>query len=162
MKSEIIRKARCFLLVLGLIGFNLTDDAFSQTVTCSYFASPNGSGNGLSQSSPFMVANFWSVAAPGRTLCLLDGTYTGAASMITPPSGLNGSSGNPITIMALNDGAVKINGEGVRQPIVFNNNSWWVIQGVDVYNSSNHVVEVWTNANNNIFRRIVAWNLPPF
>src|SRR3989338_8507578 len=70
------------------------------TDVCTHYASPSGGGNGLSQSSPFQITNFWSVAGPGSTLCLLDGTYTGGSSMITPPSGLSGSSGNPITISA--------------------------------------------------------------
>jgi len=57
---------------------------------CTHYASPSGGGNGLSQSSPFQIANFWSVASAGKTLCLLDGVYTGANSMINPPQGLNG------------------------------------------------------------------------
>ena len=132
----------------------------AQTASCTHYASPNGGGNGLSQSSPFQIANFWSVAGPGKTLCLLDGIYTGGNSMITPPSGLGGSSGNPITIRALNDGSVGINGQSARQPLKFNNNSWWIVEGVNLYNGSNNVVEVWTNSNNNIFRRIVAWDAP--
>src|SRR3989338_6501259 len=132
----------------------------AQAASCTHYASPNGGGNGLSQSSPFQIANFWGVAGPGKTLCLLDGIYTGGNSMITPPSGLGGSSGNPITIRALNDGSVGINGQSARQPLKFNNNSWWIVEGVNLYNGSNNVVEVWTNSNNNIFRRIVAWDAP--
>ena len=75
-----------------------------------------GTGNGLFSSSPFKISDFWPVASPGKTLCLLDGTYTGAASMILPPQGLNGASGLPITIRALNDGKVLINGQGVQTP----------------------------------------------
>ncbi|MDZ4229973.1 MAG: Ig-like domain-containing protein, partial [Candidatus Veblenbacteria bacterium] len=62
-----------------------------------YYASPTGTGNGTSLSSPFKIANFWTVAQPGDTLLLLDGTYRGVDSMIHPPVGLSGTSGNPIT-----------------------------------------------------------------
>src|SRR3989344_2390269 len=72
------------------------------TASCTHYASPTGGGNGLSQSSPFQIANFWSQASPGKTLCLLDGTYTGANSMITPPENLNGTASAKITLKVLN------------------------------------------------------------
>ena len=78
---------------------------------CDYYASPNGAGNGRSEKSPFRIADFWTVARPGATLCLLDGTYRHTDSMITPgASGKSGRSGIPITVKALNDGAVTIDG----------------------------------------------------
>ena len=49
----------------------------AQVASCDYYASPTGTGNGLSASSPFKVSSFWPVASAGKTLCLLDGTYTG-------------------------------------------------------------------------------------
>src|SRR3989344_3982188 len=134
------------------------EKGLAATASCTHYASPSGGGNGLSQSSPFQIANFWPVAGPGSTLCLLDGTYTGGSSMITPPSGLSGSSGNPITISALNDGGVWINWQNSSIPLRFNNNSWWVVEGVNAYNGTSAVVEVYSNANNNTFRRIVGWD----
>ena len=47
---------------------------------------------------------------PGNTLCLLDGTYTGVNSMILPPVGLSGTSTQPLTIQALNDGGALLDG----------------------------------------------------
>ncbi len=89
----------------------LVEGFATNAMACDYYASPNGGGNGLSQSSPFRIANFWCVAGPGKTLCLLDGVYT---DTITPPQNLNGTASARITIKALNDGSVRINGGGVR------------------------------------------------
>src|SRR5262245_66645105 len=77
---------------------------------CDYYASPNGGGDGLTSSRPFRIQDFWAKAAPGKTLCLLDGIYQGAANMIVLPVGKSGTSGGPITVRALNDGRVSIAG----------------------------------------------------
>jgi len=79
---------------------------------CTHYADPAGSGGTCTFGSPCQIASFWSIAAPGNMLCLKDGTYQGADSMINPTSGLSGVSGNPITIAALNDGQVRIDGQG--------------------------------------------------
>jgi hypothetical protein len=124
---------------------------------CDYYASPAGTGNGLSPSAPFRVSNFWAVAAPGKTLCLLDGEYTGDNSMIKPPSGLKGTSGHPITVRALNDGGARINGQNVRAPVYLLHNDYFVIEGVNAHNSSTTVVLLY-ESNHNIIRRVCAWD----
>ncbi|HWO41478.1 MAG TPA: hypothetical protein VNO43_06705, partial [Candidatus Eisenbacteria bacterium] len=57
---------------------------------CHYYASPLGGGDGTSVARPFKVAQFWKHAGPGKVLCLLDGMYGGADSMINPPANVNG------------------------------------------------------------------------
>ena len=101
-----------------LIGAGASADA---AITCTHYASPDGDGDGLSPSFPFQIADFWSLAGPGKTLCLSDGTYSGANSMINPPPGLSGNSSAPITIQALNDGGVFIDGQFTRVPMHLNN-----------------------------------------
>jgi hypothetical protein len=132
---------------------------------CDYYASPNGSGDGLTTSTPFSVQAFWAKAAPGKTLCLLDGTYQGGSNMIVPPVGMSGTSTARITIRALNDGAVFIDGQFGRHTFLLQANSWWAFQGFDVGNSSNTVMEIYPSggagSNNNIFRRICASNANP-
>ncbi len=113
-RPSLRRELRIGLLVAALVALG---GATSQAATCNYYASPTGTGNGLSSSTPFQVSKFWPVATAGKTLCLLDGTYTGYESMILPPKGLNGASGLPITIRALNDGKVLINGKGGLPPV---------------------------------------------
>jgi hypothetical protein len=132
--------------------------ATTPPIACDYYAAPNGAGDGLSSSSPFRVSDFWTVARPGTILCLLDGTYQGAEAMINPVAGLSGTSGNPITIRALNDGAVTIDGQFARRPVSLNRNSWWLFQGFNAKNGTLAVLYVNSGSDNNTFRRIVAWD----
>jgi hypothetical protein len=125
--------------------------------TCTYYASPTGTGNGSSASQPFKISNFWPLAKPGYTLCLLDGQYTGSASMINPPQNLSGTASSPITIRALNDGKVTINGQGSLPPVVLYHNDYFVLEGFNASNSYNTVV-VLTYSNHNILRRVAAWD----
>ena len=104
-----------------------------------YYASPAGAGDGSSIDSPFRISDFWGYAQPGDTLCLLDGRYTGAESMITPPPYLAGTPGNPITVRALNDGRVELDGESACRPIYLNYNDYFVIEGVNAHSSSRTV-----------------------
>jgi len=86
--------------------------------------------------------------------------------MVTPPQGLSGTSSAPITLRALNDGAVLIDGEFVRIPVQFRNNSWWVLQGFNARSSSRQVAILGDGAdsftgpgsNNNVIRRCIFWD----
>jgi hypothetical protein len=145
----------------GLMGLTVTlvicfSAVSSAQSSCTHYASPTGSGNGLSSSSPFRIDNFWAVARPGSTLCLLNGTYTGA--MINPPDNMNGSAGLPITVRAQTDGGVLIDGQTVRTPISLVANDYWVIEGVNARNGPESLVEVGPGSDHNIVRRVVAWD----
>lgn len=149
------------LTVILSVGVNAVGRA--QTATnCDYFASPSGTGSG-SQSSPFKIADFWSVASPGKTLCLLDGQYRGSDSMITPPPGvLDGSSGKPITVKALNDGGASIDGQGQREPVFLYGNDYFVLEGFNahsgnVQHNGDSVVFI-KGSSHNIVRRVVGWD----
>jgi hypothetical protein len=135
-------------------------------LSCTHFASPSGSGDGASESAPFRVADFWPLAKAGDTLCLLDGVYRGADSMITPPyaasdgkctSYFGGTESAPVTIGALTDGGVEIDGEGKRAPILLACAAWVVVQGVDAHSSSGTVVAV-NRSHDVLIRRVVAWD----
>ena len=122
-----------------------------------YFASPNGTGNGTF-ASPFRIADFWKVAKPGDTLNLMDGHYTGPSSMITPPQNLSGTAGNPITILALNDGQVDIDGERTNIPCKLEYNNYFQLEGFNAHHSpfQSSVIMI-INANNNVFKRVIGW-----
>jgi hypothetical protein len=154
MKNRIDVKVMSILLTM-LATLTFIDGHLSQAIACDYYASPNGGGSGLSQSSPFRIANFWKVAAPGKTLCLLGGVYSDS---ISPPQNLNGTASARITIKALNDGGVRINGGAVRTPIKLQNNDYFLIEGVNAHNGSCSVVQIGTGADHNILRRVVAWD----
>jgi hypothetical protein len=84
----------------------------------------------------------------------MDGVYTDS---IIPPKHLNGTSSARITIKAFNDGGARIDGGSKRIPIKLNN-SYFLLEGMNAYNSHCNVVQIGTGANNNILRRIVAWD----
>jgi hypothetical protein len=143
-------------------GASAVTTAASTAVTpCDYYASPDGSGNGRTTSSPFRIHAFWSVATPGATLCLHDGVYQGSASVITPPRGLSGTDGHPITVRALNEGKVLIDGQFARYPVhLRSNNNWWILEGFNARNSSCDVVRITGNSRHNVVRRVVGWDTP--
>ena len=114
-------------------------------------------GDGLRSASPFKIQNFWTVAAPAKTLCLLDGTYQSADDMIAPPGGLSGTAGNPITIRCLNEGQCLIDGQFARSPVSLGGNDWLVLEGFNAKNSSGSVVFL-SGSHNNIIRRVIAWD----
>jgi hypothetical protein len=153
MKSLICLFCSMLLIALAI----LLTGALADAQTCTHYASPTGLGNGSSVSQPFKIASFWSVARPGHTLCLLDGQYTGSASMINPPQNLNGTASGRITVKALNDGKVWINGQGANSPVRLNYNNYFVVEGINASNSVGSVV-ILSNSNNNIVRRVAAWD----
>lgn len=148
---------------------------------CTYFAAPDTLGdpqggpfgqaiNDGSFDAPIRIQDFWTNgwALPGTTLCLRDGLYHGDASMITPPSGLSGTSGQPIVIKGLTEGAQLIDGEGARAPVVLTLNNYWELVGFNAANSSGGVVAITgVKANDPLpevrshhvrVARVVAWN----
>jgi hypothetical protein len=158
----VLRCFICLLFVYPLLGTTVRFNAQPVLAQgCDYYASPTGDGNGLSESTPFQIADFWSVAEPGDTLCLLDGKYTGSRSMIIPPSSVNGTAGNPITISALNDGMVEMDGEGSYDPVDLSGNDYLIIEGINAHNAGKRaVVHIHNGADHNIIRRVCAWDAP--
>jgi len=76
--------------------------------------------------------------------------------MITPPQNLKGTSGSPITVRALNDGKVLINGQGARSTVMLYINDWFVIEGINACCSSESVVQV--GGSNHTIRRVIGWD----
>jgi hypothetical protein len=128
--------------------------------TCTHYASTSGTGNGMTTGTPFQIANFWTAiaAAPaGKTLCLADGTYTGGNGMIQPPANLSGTASLPITIQAINDGLVLLDGQNARNPVVIGGtNQWYVVQGINARNGLTGVYQF--VGSNNRGKRLVGWN----
>jgi len=124
---------------------------------CDYYAAPAGAGDGLSPGAPFQVADFWSHASPGKTLCLLDGIYDDPQGMISPPAGISGVDGSPITVKALHDGRVLVTGHATRSPVLLVHNDWFVVEGVNACCSSASVVDL-EYSSRNVIRRIAAWD----
>jgi hypothetical protein len=126
----------------------------------TYYASPTGGGDGRSETTPFLVGQFWEIAEPGDTLLMLDGRYAGDGSMINPPQGLHGTPEAPITVKAVNDGAVEIDGEGRRQPALLRQNDHFVLEGFNAHSAGprNATVVELSGSNYSIVRRVCAWD----
>jgi hypothetical protein len=103
---------------------------------CDYYASPDGRGDGLSESSPFQIGDFLSKPESelsGKTLCLLDGTYQQNINI----SFKSGSATDPITIGALNDNQVILSNPGTSVSI--SNSNFITIQGITIDGGSRGV-----------------------
>jgi hypothetical protein len=124
-------------MAISVIAMSILIDSVSAK---TYYASPKGGGDGSSVESPFAVEDFWDDAQPGDTLILLDGLYTGPRSMVKPPENLSGTKDLPITVRALCDGKVTIDGKCFLRPVALNHNDWWIIEGINACNSKSTVV----------------------
>ena len=105
-----------------------------------YYLSPSGS-----DSNPGTATQPWKTfghalpkLAPGYTLALLNGTYTGSNSGYPYANcslnAKNGSSTAPITITAVNERQAFIKGSGTAYPFLMLNCSYWVVQGLHIEN----------------------------
>ena len=145
------------LTVLFFVWITFLQTRLTFASECTHYASPVGSGNGASADRPYRIADFWPRARAGYTLCLLDGEYTGSASMINPPQNLSGTHSSPITIRALNDGKATIDGQSVNRPVFLRNNDYFILEGFNAHHSKSTVVEL-SRSNYNIVRRVAAWD----
>ena len=144
-------------LCFAILGVACALSSSNQARAGTYYASPQGGGDGSSRESPFTVAQFWDKAQAGDKLVLLDGVYKGARSMINPPKGLSGTEAAPITIRAMNDGKVTIDGESVNNPVRLYHNDWLVVEGLNAHSSRSTVVEI-SRSNHCIIRRVCGWD----
>lgn len=143
-----------YAVILGVV-YALS--SFSQVEAMVCYASPRGGGDGSSPESPCVITRFWDEAQAGDTLILLDGIYTGAKSMISPPKGLSGAENSPITIRAMNDGKVTIDGENVNHPVRLYHNDWFIVEGLNAHSARSTVVEI-SRSNHCIIRRVCGWD----
>src|SRR5262249_3754455 len=150
----------CVLTTVASVATIMMGSTAALALQCDYYAAPDGRGDGRTPLTPSTIERFWSLATAGKTLCLKDGTYQGDRNMITPPAGLSGTPGRPITLRALNDGAVTIDGQFVLQPITLTNNNWLELQGFNAKSSVYSVMALHGSFSNNTFRRLVLWDAP--
>ncbi|MBE3137900.1 MAG: hypothetical protein IMZ43_11010 [Thermoplasmata archaeon] len=83
-----------------------------------------------------------------------DGNYTGAEYMIVPTK--SGTAGNPITIIAENDGQVTIDGQNSRIPLDINGKSYIDIEGIVFKNSNQAEVVIRGTSSYINIRRVSA------
>jgi len=123
----------------------------------TYFASPNGDGDGGRRQRPCRVMEAIPRLRPGDTLFLLDGTYVGDHSMILVSEPVRGTPDAPITIKALNEGKVRIDGENERCPVRLLKTEYVRIEGIDACRAQKTVVGI-TETEHCVIRRICGWD----
>lgn len=147
-----------FILILVLLW--ITD-----ATAATRYASQTGSGSACTSGTPCTVSTGIGQLVAGDTLILLNGTYTGASSMLSVTN-KHGSPGSRITIQAETDGGVTINGQDVRVPMDIVDSSYITVTGFNAHNSSSDVCKVrgsdsvgypWTNSFIEI-KRMICWN----
>ena len=125
---------------------------------CTGYAAPNGSGSSCTDASPCTIATWLGQkAAPGGVLCLKDGHYRGDQQMLQL-SAKSGTQASPITVMAMNDGAVLIDGEHQLRPLDCNA-SYVTVQGVNVKNGVDTTAAI--RGQHCTVQRVVAWTEAP-
>src|SRR5215813_6005309 len=135
-----------------------------------YYASPTGTNNATcSTTVPCDIAAGLSKlsAATCDTLWLKDGTYTGDRQMLNWPAWAPNKAGTsqacPLSVIAVNDGAVAVKGEYARRPFQMVNNPNWVIQGINtccggIIGNDKQEAFFIQNSGGTIVRRVVAWD----
>ena len=132
--------------------------AYAAPPACTHWASNNGSGNACTESQPCTFSTWYgSQAGPGKVLCLRDGTYKGDGHMLAF-SGKSGTAGAPITVRAVNDGNVLLDGEFGRRPIDCNA-SYITVMGVNAKNGGDTTTVV--RGNYCTLQRVVSWANEP-
>jgi hypothetical protein len=153
-------------------------------VPCTYYAAPvEAEGGKVPAGEPFgerfavgtpdkpiPVTDFWTrkLVKPGTVLCLKDGEYRGAKSMIRPPRNqFAGRSGARVEIRAVHDGRVWIDGEFRHSPLNLIGQSYWTVQGLNLFNARGPVVGIAGQGQKGdkdqqpthhvVLRRLVAW-----
>lgn len=131
--------------------------ALAQAV-CTHWASPQGTGATCTPASaPCLIGTFLSNAAipkAGAVLCMLDGVYTGEASMLTLTS-VSGTATQPLTIRAMNDGQVEVNGQfGMRPGDCAA--SYLTVQGINFRDGNDTTLAI--RGQHCTMQRVVAWS----
>lgn len=143
-------------------GQSAEDTAATAASTATLFVAnaAAGSGNCSSAANACQFATVWASTVPGSIIEATAGTYQGDNSMIAPTSGIIGSAANPITVRCATDGACRIDGQSARIPIHLRNNDYFIVEGFNAHSSNSSVVLINIGADNNIIRRVVAWDAP--
>jgi hypothetical protein len=77
--------------------------------------------------------------------------------MIIPTAGKSGTSGNPITIRALNDGGVLLDAQHNGYAVTMNtDNHWFVVEGINAKNGLEGVLQF--RGTDNVMRRVIGWD----
>jgi chitodextrinase len=138
--------AICFFVLLTSLGLG-------EAVGATYYSSPTGSGTVCSSAGPCSLQTGLGKLMAGDTLYLKNGTFNNSINV--PASG---TSANPITIKAENDGQAIVDGQGVRRPLLISGKSYVDVEGIVFKNSSSSVVSIEGGSSYINIRRCSGYN----
>ena len=123
-----------------------------------YLGLGGNDANAGTASAPLRTfARAWAVMRAGDTLLIQDGTYTEPIQPL-----VYGREGAPVTIKAINDGKVIIDGRGQTIPLKLgdtwpgDNRSWFVVEGIVARNGTEAAVRI--RGDHIILRRVSAYD----
>jgi hypothetical protein len=123
----------------------------------TYYAAPEGGGDGTSETKPCLLNEGISKLQPGDTLILLDGNYVGDGSMLRVADPVKGTPEAPILIRALHDGKVTIDGEGARFPVQLYQTEYVQVEGINACRSKMTVVSM-SRSSHCALKRCCGWD----
>ena len=155
-KVKELRWCKISFLVLMLL-FTSIVLASGKSEAATYYISTTGndSNPGTSASPWATFSHAMSYLNPGDTLYLKDGTYNQSLYVT-----VSGTSGNPITIKAFNDGGAIVDGTGLGQynnPLTIENQSYIQVEGIVFQNGDGAVVRI-KSSNNITLKRVSGYN----
>lgn len=116
-----------------------TEDSLTTVTEDAFYISPTGSGTTCSNASPCALSRINASSEPrpsaGETWYLKNGTYSGSSQTINvncASNSVNGTSTQPITIKAENERQAFLSGNGSYIPILIQNCSHWVFDGLRI------------------------------
>lgn len=149
-------------------GQSAEDTAATTAISGTHFVGPTAllSANCSDNANRCLPHNVWLASrgayrnvAAGDTIIMADGEYNCSLCYFIPPSGLSGTITQRITVKALNDGAAWLNLGGARRGVALSNNDYFIFEGFDAgFSSPGGIISIGTSADNNIFRRICAFD----
>ena len=82
-----------------------------------------------------------------------DGTYNQSLTVT-----VSGAAGSPIAIKAVDDGAVIVDGQGSRSPLIISGKSYIDVEGIVFKNSNQDVIKVSAGSSHINLRKLSAYN----
>jgi hypothetical protein len=124
---------------------------------CTHWASPQGAGTTCSQSQPCLLSHWLATQVqPGRTLCLLPGTYTGD-QLLQIPATFAGNEQAPIGMVAQPEGSVTFDGQDSKRPCHLRG-SYGVFEGFNCTRGDNVTLRFDDASSHLVVRKVLVYD----
>jgi len=164
MRTRIRKSVRSYVNIVFTLSVVFVTGVFgSQAEAVTYYISPSGSdsNSATSSTSPWKTFGF---AVPrlraGDTLILKNGTYnasnSGYLNVACGTNAVNGTASQPVTIRAETERQAWISSNGLNNPVILRNCSYWIMQGLRISTADN------INSKSNGGGNVLLYNMSNF